>query len=293
MQPFELHEVSSVFRVTALVNAAYYNLPEDFLFPGESHDFWEMIYVDRGQVVICHDEGSYLLKAGEMLFCKPDVFHSARVWQGKPAAIVNIAFAVDGSVTVPEDKIICLSAVERQCMAVIVREAAQTYIHFDDLPAQVRLAKVCSVPYGSEQIICNRLEELMIYACRSGRNIHVESRLVTTESPVDSDGLADRLQSYLQVHFREKLTLEKVAKAHNISISKLKRIFRESTETSVVAHLTALRIKEAKRLIREGNHSFSQIAENVGFESIHYFSTVFKKHTGMTPSDYARSLRAK
>ena len=75
MQPFELHEVSSVFRVTALVNAAYYNLPEDFLFPGESHDFWEMIYVDRGQVVICHDEGSYLLKAGEMLFCKPDVFH--------------------------------------------------------------------------------------------------------------------------------------------------------------------------------------------------------------------------
>jgi AraC-like DNA-binding protein len=95
------------------------------------------------------------------------------------------------------------------------------------------------------------------------------------------------------VHFREKLTLEKVAKAHNISISKLKRIFRESTETSVVAHLTALRIKEAKRLIREGKHSFSQIAENVGFESIHYFSTVFKKHTGMTPSDYARSLRAK
>jgi tRNA pseudouridine55 synthase len=59
------------------------------------------------------------------------------------------------------------------------------------------------------------------------------------------------------------------------------------------AHLTALRIKEAKRLIREGKHSFSQIAENVGFESIHYFSTVFKKHTGMTPSDYARSLRAK
>ena len=69
MQPFELHEVSSVFRVTALVNAAYYNLPEDFLFPGESHDFWEIIYVDRGQVVICHDEGSYLLKAGEMLPC--------------------------------------------------------------------------------------------------------------------------------------------------------------------------------------------------------------------------------
>jgi AraC-like DNA-binding protein len=43
-------------------------------------------------------------------------------------------------------------------------------------------------------------------------------------------------------------------------------------------------------MIRSGKHSFSQIAETVGFESIHYFSTVFKKQTGMTPTEYARSI---
>ena len=293
MRDYQIQRIEPVFRVNALVNAAYYNLPEDYQFPGESHDFWELSYVDRGQVVILHDEGSYLLKAGEMLFCKPDVFHSVRVWQGKPAAIVNIAFAVEGDLEVFEDKILVLSAEERQCMAAIVREAAQTYVHFDNLPAQVRLERAHTVPYGSEQIICNRLEELMIYACRSGRNIHVESRQIMAQPQPDNADIADWIQSYLQEHFREKLTLEKVAQAHCISVSKLKRVFREGTGTSVIARLTALRIKESKRMIRAGNHTFSQIAEAVGFESIHYFSTVFKKQTGMTPTEYARSLHEK
>lgn len=290
MLDFQIQKIVPIFRVNALVNAAYYNLPENYQFSGESHDFWELSYVDRGQVVIRHDDSSYLLKSGEMLFCKPDVFHSVRVWQGKPAAIVNIAFAVEGDLEVFEDKILVLSAEERQCMAAIVREAAQTYVHFDNLPAQIRLDRTRTVPYGSEQIICNRLEELMIYACRSGRNIRVESRLIMAQPQPDNTNMADWIESYLQEHFREKLTLEKVAQAHCISVSKLKRVFREGTGTSVIARLTELRIKEARRMIRSGKHSFSQIAETVGFESIHYFSTVFKKQTGMTPTEYARSI---
>ena len=97
MRDFQIQKIVPIFRVNALVNAAYYNLPENYQFSGESHDFWELSYVDRGQVVIRHDDSSYLLKSGEMLFCKPDVFHSVRVWQGKPAAIVNIAFAVSAA----------------------------------------------------------------------------------------------------------------------------------------------------------------------------------------------------
>ena len=58
----------------------------------------------------------------------------------------------------------------------------------------------------------------------------------------------------------------------------------------MIARLTELRIKEARRMIRSGKHSFSQIAETVGFESIHYFSTVVKKQPGLTPTEYARSI---
>lgn len=291
---FQREKNTPVFRIISLVNAAYYALPEDFSFEGESHDFWELGYVDRGQVVVSYGENSYLLKAGEMMFYKPNTFHNCRVRPGRPAAMVNIAFEVDGPVSdVFENEILVLSAEERQCMSTIVREASNTYLRFENLPAEVGLERVENAPYGSGQIICNRLEELMIYACRSERNISLDRRRI---SATPADGGADtfeRVRDYLGEHYPEKLTLEKIARDNCISVTKLKKLFREEMGTSVIAWLTSLRIKEAKQLIRRGRLNFSQIAEATGFDTIHYFSAVFKKHTGLTPTEYARSLRKK
>jgi len=57
-----------------------------------------------------------------------------------------------------------------------------------------------------------------------------------------------------------------------------------------MTYLTNYRIGEAKRLIQESNLNFSQIALAVGYDNIYYFSTIFKKHTGMTPTEYSKSL---
>ncbi len=277
------------FRVTALINLSYYRFPENFEFTGESHDFWELSYVDKGQIVVQQDGNSFLLKTGETLLCKPNVFHKCRVESGAEACIVDIEFAMDKPL--PENfdnEIIILSAEERQCMAAIIREASQTYAHFDNLPGAVRMEQTENMPFGSEQIICNRLEELLIYACRGNRCIRIDRRLIPTDLQVD---LAEQIQSYMQEHFYEKLSLEKIAQTHCISITKLKRIFREEIGCSAITYLTNLRIKEAKHLIRKKELNFSQIAEAVGFESIHYFSTVFKKQTGMTPTEYAGSVQ--
>ena len=285
-------KTESVFRITTLINVSYYNLPMDFSFPGESHDFWEVGYVDRGQVVMQRGDKSYLLKAGEMLFSKPNTFHTCRVWQDKPAAIVNLAFSMEGDLSENfQNEIISLGTVEKQCMATIVREAAQTYTHFDNEPAAVLMEKMQDAPYGSQQIICNRMEELMIYASRSRRNVPVESRLLLSDTLVSVEDMTKRLQEYLQTHYKEKLTLQSIAQFHGISVTKLKRLFRAETGGSVMSYLTGIRMKEAKRMIREKKLNFSQIAECIGYDSIHYFSTVFKKQTGMTLTEYSRSLR--
>ncbi len=60
---------------------------------------------------------------------------------------------------------------------------------------------------------------------------------------------------------------------------------------SVVNYLTDLRLGQAKRMIREGNLNFTQVAEYVGYDSIYYFSALFKKRTGMTLTEYAKSLK--
>ncbi len=89
----------------------------------------------------------------------------------------------------------------------------------------------------------------------------------------------------------KSITLPSLAAVLGISVSQLKRVFHEQIGQSMVRYLTALRIGEAKRLIREGNLTFTQIAERIGIESIYYFSNLFKKQTGMSPTEYEKTLK--
>ena len=103
--------------------------------------------------------------------------------------------------------------------------------------------------------------------------------------------LAQQARDYLAAHYSEAITLPSLAAALGISVSQLKRVFHEQIGQSMVRYLTALRIGEAKRLIREGNLTFTQIAERIGIESIYYFSNLFKKQTGMSPTEYEKTLK--
>ena len=63
--------------VQAVVSAFYHKSPKDFKFAGESHDYWELIYVDRGRMLITAGSQQYVLKAGELAFHCPNEFHAA------------------------------------------------------------------------------------------------------------------------------------------------------------------------------------------------------------------------
>jgi AraC-like DNA-binding protein len=70
-------------------------------------------------------------------------------------------------------------------------------------------------------------------------------------------------------------------------------MFKEQTGTSVIEFYKSLKIEEARKLIREGQYNYTEIAERLGYTSIHYFSRQFKKTTGMTPSEYASSVKVR
>lgn len=291
MLQYPLHKTVSAFRITALANLSYYRIPEDFDdMPEETHDFWELTYVDKGQIAVYQNGNAFLLKSGEMMLCKPSVVHRSHAYQNDFSCVVDIEFVLDCPLQEDFDnQIIILNAEERQCMAAIIREASQAYEHFEKAPnTAVQMELSDAVPYGSQQIICNRLEELLIYACRGNRSIRIDRRLIPSDLQTN---LASQIQAYICEHLSEKITLEKLAQIHCISITKLKRIFREDVGCSVITYLTDQRIKEAKNLIRKDRLNFSQIAEAVGYESIHYFSAVFKKQTGMTLTEYANSVK--
>ena len=62
---------------------------------------------------------------------------------------------------------------------------------------------------------------------------------------------------------------------------------------TVIEYITGLKMKEARRLMREGNKNMTEIAMELGFSSVHYFSRMFKKASGLSPTEYIKTIKSK
>ena len=106
------------------------------------------------------------------------------------------------------------------------------------------------------------------------------------------DPTISRARAYLSEHYADpNLMLQDVAGEVHLSQSHFSTVFAQETGLTFTQYLTALRIGKAKELLEATEMRSSQIALEVGYNDSHYFSYLFKKTTGMTPSDYRRSNR--
>ncbi len=106
------------------------------------------------------------------------------------------------------------------------------------------------------------------------------------------DPTISRARAYLSQHYADpNLMLQDVAGEVHLSQSHFSTVFAQETGLTFTQYLTALRIGKAKELLEATEMRSSQIALEVGYNDSHYFSYLFKKTTGMTPSDYRRANR--
>lgn len=94
---------------------------------------------------------------------------------------------------------------------------------------------------------------------------------------------------YIETHFSEALTLHEVAKAFHISYSYLSTYFSHATNKGFNEYLNAVRIDKAKELLEKSEIPIAFIGEKVGYIDQSYFSKVFKKNVGQSPSEYRKN----
>lgn len=91
---------------------------------------------------------------------------------------------------------------------------------------------------------------------------------------------------YIRNNYRRKITLEDVAKAVYLSPCHLSKIFKQELGCTIMEFLTKVRIEEAKKLLRNPQYNVIQVADDLGFKDPGYFTKVFKRSEGITPSQY-------
>ncbi len=96
--------------------------------------------------------------------------------------------------------------------------------------------------------------------------------------------------AYIDRHFREDVSLNRLAEMAQMNPVYLSTLFKQETGTSYVKYLTALRIEKAKQFLLDG-YRVNEVCEMVGYPNYRYFCDLFKKHTGITPNEYKGTVR--
>ena len=100
-----------------------------------------------------------------------------------------------------------------------------------------------------------------------------------------------QIKEYIHRHYRERLTLERLAGQANVSVNYMCRIFKEVEQCTVNEYLTAYRMKIAEALLRKGGMTVGEIAAAVGIEDVFYFRKLFRRRFGMKVTEY-RNINA-
>ena len=280
--------------IKKIVSIHYFEYAKDYVFEGEKHDFWEFVYVDKGEVEVMADSLGLELKQGEIIFHKPNEFHN--VWaNGKVAPnLIIVSFECKSpSIKYFENKILKIGDFEKNLLAQIINEAKEAFASELDITYLKKLEKKEYPLFGSEQLIKIYLEQLLISMIRKGNSVNSNSRLSTAIKERSDSDLVHRITNFLYENITKKLTFDDVCRISGLSRTSLKVLFKDNVGMGVMEYYKKLKIQESKNIMREGNYNFTQISEILGYASIHYFSRHFKNETGMTPSQYVLSVKAK
>ena len=280
--------------INRIISVHYFQYMSDFSFPGESHDFWELVCVDRGEIDALAGDRRLTLKKGNILFHKPNEFHNVLTNGKVSPSLVVIGFECHSpAIKSFEDQLMSVQDTEKELKAQIIVEARNTFSGRLDDPYQEELIFNSEpLTFGSAQLISHYLEQLMIHLYRRyfSYSLPVRSSRFLAEASSGNDTY-NRIVRYMEEHLGERMTIDRICRDNLVGRSQLQKLFRDTKGCGVIEFFSMMKIDTAKQMIRDNQLNFTQIADRLGYNSIHYFSRQFKQITTMTPSEYATSIR--
>lgn len=278
-------ELKKTLIIEGIYTIHYFEYTKDFAYSGEFHDFWEIVYADKKSVVITAGAQELTLTAGQMYIHKPNEFHKIRCDGTRAANSVILSF----DCLCPElmsiaGMVINCTAEERRLMGLIISEAEDAFSTPLGTSYTRALEKSGIGDFGCEQMIQLYMEQLLIRLIRGNK------RSVTQKISVNTT-LLPRICEYLENNIDKRLSFSDIQKEFNISASVIKRLFRDNMNCGIMEHFSRLKIDAAKQMIRENEYNFTEISEKLGFNTPQYFTTVFRRISGMSPSEYEKSVK--
>lgn len=283
---------TKIFNVEKLITMFYMEFSKDFKYDGEAHDFWELVYIDKGEMLCTADKNNFVLKSGELTLHKPNEYHNLTGNGTVAPNVIIITFECRSrEMKFFEGKIFQLDSEEKTFLSMLLSEGLSHFkIRDEHNPLSPIMEELENSPLGSSQMTKNLLE---IFLIKLRRNTEMMSKKSRQNFSIENSEISYDIKEILDCisdNIYGKLTVTDIAVSLGKSESTIKNIFSAYKPNGIIRYYNQKKIEEAKKLIREDKYNFTQIADMLHFDTPQYFSKCFKAFTNMTPSEYKSSV---
>ena len=273
---YKVREKIHITEMYSLFEAEY---ESGFSFAGESHDFWECVYVISGSLRVSSNRRIYEMTAGNLIFHKPLEIHKFDVTSTSTTSLLIFSFSMKSDISdFFKNKMFLLDSTQKSYINdftdYLRRENSEINSHNKNYISLFEQSDSYS------QMVVSYIYRIFLSLCE--RNI----ASVISESP--DAAVFSQAVKFMNGHLEEELSVNDIACYCSVSISLLKRTFLKYSGMGVHKYFLKMKINTAASLLENGN-SVSETAEMLGFSSQLYFSYVFKRKTGISPSVYRHS----
>lgn len=288
---FFAHPVKREIEIDCFHSIYYFEFGKDFSHPPEKHDFWELVYVDSGEIDAVTDGLGRRLRQGEVIFHRPMELHA----HVSNRIVSNNMLVVSFSSKSPameffDRKVFSLGKTEKTLLSLFLREAE---IALGRLPGDYRdkdPLDFSHAPAGSTQLLECYLLELLLILKRGGEESHGLSKNREDARSLAQSSILELIISYMQEHVRQNLTLADICKRFYMGKSGVCQLFADHMGEGPIEYFNKLKITEAKRMLLLEGMTIGGVADSLGYSSIHNFSRAFKRAVGKSPSEYKKML---
>lgn len=234
----------------------------------ETHDDYLMIYCTEGRGSLTVGPRQGFLKAGQLLLLPRGLAHAYCADDADPWTIYWVHFEGPGAADFFRNL-----PVDPDYPVVSVGQNAKLVADFDTL-LQVRQSGYQLRPYLHA---ANQLRQILSYLA-----------LLRGDGGRRGGFDLERVHSYMQAHIHEPLSLDHLAEQLSLSKYHFAKRYKEATGTSAINHFINLKIERACQLLDIGHQSVSEISYALGYDDAYYFSRIFKKVMGLSPTEYRK-----
>ncbi|NLC96125.1 MAG: AraC family transcriptional regulator [Erysipelotrichaceae bacterium] len=278
MQIYNLPEVKTFDNIqlkTKVENIiAYYYVVKspNYVFPGETHYLYELTYVDNGSLQTTIEGQKYILSSNQCIFYGPGQSHSQFVIGPESCSYLTVIFEATG---VSKDhllnKVFNVTKEQKSIIDDFVRNSNNSLAYSEDLLV----------------VTLNTLLLKLLQTEALGKN---QDKVTIPITQHFQNNFLEEIVTYIHNNIYGPLTVEDISQEFSISRTYLQRLFKENLHTSPKQYINEIKLSNSKMLIKKGQYSFSEIADMLGYSSIHYFSRLFSAKFGVTPSEYSKKI---